>query len=166
MKLALNLSTTLLAFAVSIAATTISHAFREPVRSRAVCGAHVSQAGEELNESQENRVSEDEDAGCLNADLPRPRGPIVSFGVLNTRAIELLKPVYPEGARSARISGEVRASIVVDEKGHVIRARISGHPLLQSAVRSVVCRARFEPVRLGGHPVKFNGFIVYNFILE
>jgi TonB family protein len=159
----LNLSTALLAFAISITASAISHAFNEPLRFRAVCGAHVSQSGEGINESQEIQIPESNNTGCLNPNIPRPKVS-VHFGVLNTRATDIPRPAWP---RAARIQGTVIAHVVVNETGRVIWARLtSGHTLLQAEVRRVVCRARFEPVRVSGHPVRVSGIITYRFVLE
>ena len=113
----------------------------------------------------EKQDSESEDTACLNADTPKPKF-IVSFGVINSKAVGIPKPEYPEAAKIARISGEVQAAVIVGEKGNVIWARVkAGHPLLQAAVKKVVCQAHFKPIKLSGKPVAVNGFIVYKFML-
>jgi periplasmic protein TonB len=91
---------------------------------------------------------------------------MVSFGVLNSKAIEIPKPEYPEGAKAAKISGEVQVALIVGEKGDVIWARVkTGHPILQAAVKKVVCQARFKPSMLSGRPVAVHGIINYKFVL-
>ena len=113
----------------------------------------------------ENQNSDDEDAPCLRADAPRPKF-IVSFGVINSKAIDIPKPGYPEAAKAAKISGEVQVAVIVGEKGDVIWARVkTGHPILQAAVKKVVCQARFKPQMLSGRPVAVNGIITYKFVL-
>jgi len=105
------------------------------------------------------------DQRCLDPNVRRPRGTI-SFGALNSRGIDIPKPVYPALAKSARVSGSVVTHVVIDETGDVIWARIvSGHPLLRGSVAKVVCEARVKPIRLARRFVKVNGVIVYNFVL-
>ena len=105
-----------------------------------------------------------DDTGCLDPTLPKPL--TISVGALNSRRISIPKPAYPVAARNAGLSGEVAALVVIDERGQVIWARvISGHPLLQAAVKTVVCEARLKPIRVAGHFVKANGVITYKFVL-
>jgi len=104
------------------------------------------------------------DLGCLDPNVAAPR--TISFGVLNARGINIPKPPYPAAARSAGLSGQVVAVVVVDEAGKVIWARvISGHPLLQASVKTVVCQARLKPIRVAGHFVKAKGVLTYKFVL-
>ena len=113
----------------------------------------------------EARETEREDSSCFALDLPRPRVS-VHLQVLNSRSIELPKPEYPIEAKAAKVSGVVKVIVVVDEDGKVIWARIqSGHPLLQSSVRSVACRARFKPIKVAGRPIKAFGVLTYRFVL-
>ena len=100
---------------------------------------------------------------------PAPPGPLrpISGGVLNGKAIELPKPVYPPIARQTHASGTVVVQVVIDEKGNVISAHaVSGHPLLQSVCVDAARGARFSPTKLMGQPVKVTGVITYNFIAE
>jgi TonB family protein len=91
----------------------------------------------------------------------------VSGGVLNGKAIELPKPIYPPIARQAHASGTVVVQVTIDEKGNVISAHaVSGHPLLQSVCVEAARGARFSPTKLMGQPVKVTGVITYNFIAE
>lgn len=101
-----------------------------------------------------------------DADIGRPPG-LISGGVLNGKAIELPKPVYPAIARQAHASGTVVVQVTIDEKGNVISAdALSGHPLLRAACIEAARGARFSPTKLMGQPVKVTGVITYNFIAE
>lgn len=94
------------------------------------------------------------------------RGPI-SAGVLNGKAVNLVKPAYPPIARSANASGTVNVQITIDENGNVIAAHaVSGHPLLQSAAVSAARASKFSPTMLNGQAVKVTGVIVYNFVAQ
>ncbi|HMF55073.1 MAG TPA: TonB family protein [Pyrinomonadaceae bacterium] len=93
----------------------------------------------------------------------RPRAPI-SGGVLNSKAISLPKPKYPNHARIAEGYWNVIVQVVVDEQGNVIKAyAVSGLRLLQPAAVAAARQAKFAPTRLSGQPVKVTGVIVYHF---
>jgi TonB family protein len=91
----------------------------------------------------------------------------ISGGVLNSKAISLPPPAYPEIARAAHASGDVTVQVMVDETGNVIAAHaVSGHPLLQAAAVTAARQASFKPTRLNGEPVKVNGVLMYNFVAQ
>ncbi len=90
----------------------------------------------------------------------------ISGGVLNGRAISMPKPVYPQEARDAKVSGSVTVQIIIDEEGNVMSAKaVSGHPLLQDAAVAAAREAKFTPTKLSGQPVKVSGVLTYNFEL-
>lgn len=94
---------------------------------------------------------------------PPPRAPI-SGGVLNGKAISLVKPSYPPIARTAHASGTVTVQVLIDEQGNVISAHAtSGHPLLQSSAVAAAKASKFSPTKLSGQAVKVSGVIIYNF---
>ena len=63
---------------------------------------------------------------AVDPTAPKAR---VSGGILNGRALNLVEPTYPAGARASGASGRVEVKIVFDETGKVIWAKvISGHP--------------------------------------
>lgn len=91
----------------------------------------------------------------------------VSTGVLIAKVISMPPPPYPAIARQIHIGGAVAIQILVDEQGKVVSAQvISGHPTLTGAARDAAMRARFTPTLLSGAPVKVQGTIVYNFVLQ
>jgi TonB family protein len=126
----------------------------------------IEQTNIEPTPTPEETKSGDYEVGCLSAEYPKRKGKyIVSFGVINGKAIDIPKPEYPAAARAAKISGEVKVGVVIDEKGNVAWGRIeTGHPLLQAAVRKVACQARFKPQTLSGKPVAIRGLITYRFM--
>jgi TonB family protein len=104
------------------------------------------------------------DTDCLDPNVRKPQ--TISLGRIDSRVIDIPKPVYPVEAKDAKISGVVTAHVVVDETGKVIWARVrTGHPLLQAAVKTVVCQARLKPFRVNGQFIKTNGVITYKFEL-
>jgi TonB family protein len=95
---------------------------------------------------------------------PAPRAK-VSGGILNGKALNLVKPIYPAAAHAAGASGKVEVQIVFDETGKVIWARaISGHPDLRQAAEDAAWRTTFSPLKLSGQPVTVGGILVYNFV--
>lgn len=89
----------------------------------------------------------------------------VSFGVINGKATDLVKPEYPKSAIAANIYGQVSIQVLIDENGNVISAKVnSGYPLLQSVSVKAALESKFELVTLSGEPVRVNGIIIYNFI--
>jgi Ca-activated chloride channel family protein len=88
----------------------------------------------------------------------------LNVGQLNSKALSLPKPVYPETARRMRLAGAVRVLVLIDESGKVISARAeSGHMMLRAAAVTAAQQARFAPALVSGKPVPVSGFITYNF---
>jgi protein TonB len=109
-----------------------------------------------------------------NDDLPPP--PVkpavktslrpISGGVLNGKAVEMPKPVYPEMARRAKMTGMVTVEVVIDASGKVIGARaVSGPDMLRDAAERAARLAKFTPATLSGQPVRVSGHITYKFSL-
>ena len=91
----------------------------------------------------------------------------VSEGVIRAKVLEMPKPAYPILALKARIQGPVNVQILVDETGKVVSAQaVKGSPMLTQAAVDAARRARFTPTKLGDQPVKVQGVITYNFVLQ
>ncbi|HEY8560262.1 MAG TPA: VIT domain-containing protein [Pyrinomonadaceae bacterium] len=90
---------------------------------------------------------------------------VVSGGVINGRAVTLVKPPYPAAAKAVRASGAVSVRVVIDETGNVVSAvAVGGHPLLRAAAVQSALQSKFAPTLMSGQPVKVSGAIVYNFV--
>lgn len=90
----------------------------------------------------------------------------VNVGQLNSKAVSLPKPPYPELARRMRIEGVVKVQVTIDESGRVIAARAEGGPvMLRDAAVAAARQARFTPALASGRPVAVSGFIIYTFSL-
>jgi len=93
---------------------------------------------------------------------PRPTAKI-NLSDVTKKAIQLPRPKYPPLAKAAGLFGNVKAQVLIDmNSGDVVWAQvISGHPLLQAAVRNVVCQARFTPINdVDG---RVSGILTYRF---
>lgn len=89
----------------------------------------------------------------------------ISGGVVNGKAVNLVKPPYPAAAKAVRAAGAVNVQVTIDEQGNVISAQaVSGHPLLRAASVQAARASTFSPTLLQGQPVKVTGIIVYNFV--
>ena len=114
-------------------------------------------------------------------DVPKT----INGGVVNGKAISLPKPIYPEAARAAGISGVIAVNVVIDESGAVIEAEadpydqcgrfdsdggkreeVEADISLREAAEAAALLARFAPTRLSGQPVQVKGKIVYNFVAD
>lgn len=86
----------------------------------------------------------------------------INSGVVNGKATDLPKPIYPESARSQKISGKVEVRVTIDEQGNVISAKaISGPEELREPSEKAALESKFSPTRLEGEPVKVTVIIIY-----
>jgi TonB family protein len=112
------------------------------------------------------------------ADLPRSRpasqttvadnGPIrVTSSVLQGKAIERRKPIYPQLARQIRLQDEVSVEVMISPEGRVENARVvSGHPMFAQVSQEAALGWRFQPTLLNKVPVRVTGVIVIVFKLS
>ncbi len=92
---------------------------------------------------------------------------IVEVGALNSRALNLVKPNYPQTAKQKGASGLVTVRALIDEEGNVLVAKaVSGHQMLRDAAESAAKQSKFTPVVVDGKPVKASGLIFYNFVIQ
>jgi TonB family protein len=89
----------------------------------------------------------------------------VELGLLNSFALKLATPVYPEIAQKLNAQGKVTVQITIDEEGKVIFAKAtSGSSLLRSPSEDAARKSKFRPTFVGSRPVKATGYITYNFV--
>ncbi len=97
---------------------------------------------------------------------PPKKVAVISGGVVNGRASNLVKPVYSAAARAVRAQGKVEVQVTIDEEGRVVSANaVSGNSLLIPAAISAARATKFTPTYLSKQKVKVTGIIVYNFNL-
>ncbi len=91
----------------------------------------------------------------------------VSEGVLQGSAIKKQVPVYSAIAKAARASGMVQVVVTISEEGRVLDAQvINGHPLLRQAAVDAARQWIFTPTKLSNVPVKVQGVLSFNFVLQ
>ena len=102
-------------------------------------------------------------------DLGTPKVPAASLLVKRTTAtppavLHQVAPVYPDIARRAGTSGDVRLQVTVSETGKVSNVRvIDGYPVLRQAASSAVAQWLYRPATLDGRPVESTVDVVVKF---
>ena len=87
--------------------------------------------------------------------------------MLMSKVVSLPQPPYPAIAKRIGVSGAIPVQILIDENGKVLSAHaVSGNPFLTAAAENAARGARFTPTVLNGVPVKVQGVITYNFVLQ
>lgn len=89
----------------------------------------------------------------------------INGGVINGKAVNLVKPSYPAAAKEAGAGGTVNVEVIIDEEGNIANAKaVSGHELLRKSSEEAALASKFSPTKLNGQSVKVKGIIVYNFV--
>jgi len=87
----------------------------------------------------------------------------------NVQASKLIRktdPVYPPLAQQARIQGEVRLTVEINQQGGVSNAQVvRGHPFLAQAARDAVMKWVYSPTLVNGRPVEVVTEVDLNFTL-
>lgn len=97
---------------------------------------------------------------------PATDQPLSDFGLLNAKASRRVLPRYPPLAKKAGAVGLVRVHVVVDESGKVIEvSRSEGPALLKQVAEEAARQWYFEGIAGPGQPVRFTGYIDFNFTL-
>jgi protein TonB len=103
------------------------------------------------------------------APPPPPHPAIIPVGgrVQNAKLIRNPQPIYPQIAKSARISGTVELSAIIGEDGHIQELKVvSGHPLLRQAALDAVKQWVYQPTLLNEQAVKVSTTIDVIFTLS
>lgn len=89
----------------------------------------------------------------------------VSGGVINGKAINLVKPAYPQEAKNERASGTIKIQVFIGKTGKVLSAcgMEKGHKALIEASEIAALNSTFSPTTISGEAVNVTGVIVYNF---
>ena len=102
-----------------------------------------------------------------SSNLKKRRREAISVGVINGKAIKLVKPVFPRAAMAINARGAVKVQVLIDKKGQIIEAKAtSGHPVLHANSITAAFASAFEPVIINGKPINVSGVIVYNYTAD
>lgn len=101
------------------------------------------------------------------APPPPSQAAIVGGEVQQARLIRSVPPIYPELAKSSRVSGDVVLDALIDASGNVTSVRVvSGPPLLQQAAVETLRQWKYQPARLDGKPVAMHLSVTLRFRLN
>ncbi len=107
-----------------------------------------------------SKITKKSNSGKLRIVKPN----IISAGVMNGKAIDLVKPEYPRTAQAIKASGRVFVGVLIDENGNVTEAKVlRGNIFLQHATLKAAKLSKFAPFILNNRTVKATGVLVYNF---
>jgi TonB family protein len=89
---------------------------------------------------------------AVSPEAPSPPGRVrVAENVQAANLIRQTRPQYPEEARNAGITGQVRMTIIIGKDGTIQNVQlISGHPLLVEAAIEAVGKWLYKPTLLQG----------------
>lgn len=101
----------------------------------------------------------------IAAGTSGPEPQLVSTGSLSGKETKRVTPVYPTQAKTHNIAGTVRVFAIVDENGKVWVTNSEGPVLLRNAAEDAAKGWTFPPSQLNGKPVRFAGYIDFDFKL-
>ena len=96
---------------------------------------------------------------------PGPEPQLVSTGSLSGRETKRITPVYPPQAKTHNVTGTVRVFAIVDENGKVWITNSEGPTLLRKAAEEAARGWTFPPSLVNNRPVRFAGYIDFDFKL-
>jgi len=100
--------------------------------------------------------------GCVQA----PTVVRASQGVMQSRLVRRVEPVYPPKAREQHVQGTVVLRLLIDQQGNVVKAeKISGHDALVPAAVDAAKQWKYQPFILNGEPIAVDTTIDMKFAL-
>ena len=97
-----------------------------------------------------------------------PTAPVPVGGeVKSVQLISSVQPVYPQMARSQRVSGDVKIDALIDENGRVTGMKVvSGPVLLHQAAMDALRQWKYRPATLDGKAVSMHLVVTIQFRLQ
>jgi TonB family protein len=84
--------------------------------------------------------------------------------IIQSSVINRVNVKRPSLAIAAKITGEVKVKVLIDEEGKVLHAKITcGHPLFQQAVLKAAKEWTFKPTLVDGLAVKVESSLTFKF---
>ena len=89
---------------------------------------------------------------------------ICTGGVINSKVIFKIEPIYTEEAKKARAEGDIFVMVRVDEEGNIYEATAcGGNELLRQSAVDAAYQTKIAPTKLSGQAVKVAGVLLYRF---
>jgi len=104
----------------------------------------------------------------LGSKNKQPAAPLpVGGNVKQAELISAVPPVYPQMARSQRLSGTITIDALIDANGHVGAMKVvSGPALLHQAAMDAVRQWKYKPAMLNGQPMSMHLTVSVQFKLQ
>lgn len=92
-------------------------------------------------------------------------GESISAGIISGKMTQLIKPIYSEELKKAKVKESVNVMVLIGENGNVVKAKAvcAKNPVLATAAEQAALASKFSPTVKDGKPIKVKGVIVYNF---
>jgi TonB family protein len=94
-----------------------------------------------------------------------PEPQLVSTGSLSGRETKRVTPVYPSQAKTHNVTGTVRVFAIIDENGKIWVTNSEGPVMLRRAAEEAARAWTFPPSLVNNKPVRFAGYIDFDFKL-
>ena len=106
--------------------------------------------------------------GLVGSHGSQPTAPVPVGGeVKAAQMISSVPPVYPQLARSQRISGDVKIDALIDDHGRVTGMKVlSGPIMLHQAAMDALHQWKYRPATLNGEPVSMHLTVTIQFRLQ
>jgi TonB family protein len=107
-------------------------------------------------------------SGLVGSASRQPVAPSSSGSdVKSATLISSVPPIYPQMAKTQRITGAVTIDALIDVTGHVASmAIVSGPALLQESAKDALSHWKYEPAQLHGKPVPMHVKVTIQFKLQ
>jgi TonB family protein len=106
-------------------------------------------------------------SGLVGSASRQPVAPSSGSDVKPATLISSVPPVYPQMAKTQRITGAVTIDALIDANGHVASmAIVSGPALLQESAKDALSHWKYAPAQLHGKPVPMHMKVTIQFKLQ
>ena len=142
--------------------------FAAPVVNRGANSSQVGEADPSLTASVPTPGSAESLSALSSGHAKEPTAPLpVGGDVKPAHLVKSVPPLYPQMARTQRISGNVSIDAVVDVDGNVGTTKVlSGPAILHRAALDAVKQWRYEPAMLDGKPTASHLTVIVQFRLQ
>jgi TonB family protein len=106
-------------------------------------------------------------SGLMGSASRQPVAPSSGSDVKPATLISSVPPIYPQMAKTQRITGAVTIDALIDANGHVASmAIVSGPALLQESAKDALSHWKYAPAQLHGKPVPMHVKVTIQFKLQ
>jgi TonB family protein len=139
-----------------------------PVVNRGANSSQVGEADPSLTASVPTPGSAESLSALSSGHAKEPTAPLAVGGdVKPAHLVKSVPPLYPQMARTQRISGNVSIDAVVDVDGNVGTMQVlSGPAILHRAALDAVKQWRYEPAMLDGKPTASHLTVIVQFRVQ